>query len=726
MAYVIKGALSAFIERGENFKATAVVAQVGDDPPWCFLPFDRVPVTDLIAIDERLLLVVAQSGEQPTYQMGVFDVVERRRLGKVADRRLIAGRLRVDRAGTRVTHVCPGLFKAWRLPDLAELWTSSLPSINLVGVAERGDGALVIKGGDVYEYASDHVPPLVLVIGPDGRQLEAHGQAVGLEGKRHVDDKRPVLELSACGRWLWRAHLDTVLATTADGAPLDPAALKGAPDSEIATLLDAIRIHGVQEIWPAGPIENPRRIPVRSVALRDLLGYPPQADDDADGDPAQRALRAHRLKTGRKVLGWLARLLEHAPYDQWRPGDRAPSLDALSEDLAIGRQVWLAIRAKAHGEIVDWDEPSGTFTVKFGDEQRRVGVDGQVGAFEPAPPEPWAPTPAPLKALVAAFLRRESIPIFDLPTLDEPDCIRAIDAVSARMAAGIDSVVWGERLILNFRTPDRDVSEKEFFAHVGETCPGAVGALRRLLAAYDEAARVSDVWADDETAALGYAALALARLDPEAHRYLEGYFRRRDPSHEPFGTASLLPTLAATTRDFGDVDALRFALRRLPDEELVGQGHLLAPAILRGARAACSPTAFAREVEREGQDMMRRANVEYSSLWNDRFWFQRMTQMVRFEEESVENGLIAPLIEAADRRLAWDRDFLAVVDRKTVRFRHRPDRWFDAWRQVEIERADLRTRYPPGPARPRMTLSSVIFAVFRLLSPVVDNRSRSR
>jgi hypothetical protein len=746
MAYAIKGALRAFLQRGENFAATAVVAQVGDAEPWCFLPFGQVPAGSLIAIDERLLLVVVQSGDQSNYQMAVFDVVTRKRLGIVRDRRLMGSRLHVNRGGTRVTQLYGGKsFLAWRIPDLALLPTEPMPHTNAEGFAERSDGHLVVKGSDVSEFSSgEESRPLIVIVGPEGDILETHGEPARFPGKRNPADKTPPLKLSAHGRWLARPHGDTILATDPDGEPLDFAALKDLQDARLVDALKTIRIHGVQELWRAGPVELVRRIPVRSMLLADLLKDPPEAADaglaeEADArwqaylelrragleeseaqaiERCELAARNQRFQIARAMVALLVRLNDCEPYETWRPGARGFMSSNPPDDLAMPHAVWPATLSKLHGRGIALGDEDETITVDFDDLQSEVGVDGVVGSLTPKKPPSTPVIPELLRSRALEFLRRESIPTFEVAALDEPHCIRAIDEISARIARDAFSVVWGNRLILRFQTPDRDLSEKTFFAHVGDTCPGAAEALRRLLATYGRAGQIDDVWADDEASALGYAALALAKIAPDAYRALEGYFRRRDPSHEPFGTTMLLPMLGDATGNFRDTDALRFALRRLPEEELVGQGngHLLAPRILRGARDIRSVDEFIAEVRRAALEIMDQADIEYWSFANDKLSIRDMSQRIRWEEETIVDGLIAPLIDAANPELEWDRRFVTAMRRTKLRYQHRLGRWFDGWRRMEKLKANHRAQHGLT-GRARWTLSSTFFRVISIVAP---------
>lgn len=679
MDLLVCGALRACIVTGDNFNACAVVAQVGDAEPWCFLPFGKVRATRLIAVDERRVLVVATSGEQPDYQMALFDVVARERLGGVFDRNLSADFLFVDRDRTRVTHVTTKV-KAWRFPDLAQVVSAALPSMDRIknNVSERNDGALVIAGPLTNSYSAREARPSLLVVGRDGELLGRFGQVVL---KAPESDRRDLLPTPR-GRWLWRPHLDSVLATDASGGPLDPADLTEVSDEALLDRLAEIHVHGVLELWRAGPIVFDRRLVTRVAPLLQLV-------EEASDTPEAR------LRSARGILDTLRTTLERAPYQDWRPDD--PTLRSRMDPMenAVASYYRAGVESTLHGTIVDSDEADETFLVDFGKVRRRVAIDGAADALELSPvreqiwttgPDPDDPgglktVEHPLVGHGRAFLRQISVPTFELPDLGEAACIAAIDAVSDRLAADPQSMVWGSRLTLAFRTPDEKLSEAEFFAHVTKTGPGAVPALRRLLATLDAAPLRSELWSDDMTGALGYAALALIRLDPGAYPCLEGFFTRRDSDHEPFGTKHLLPAVAAATGDFASLDALRFALRRLQEEQLGGcdNGWLLAPAILRGARATCTPAAFAAEALREARAVAAGFDVPYSVFSTGASRIETAREELADVAETAEFAVAAPLLHAADPSLAWDRDFSAIMRRSRIRYPIRPMAWLSTW-----------------------------------------------
>jgi hypothetical protein len=163
-----------------------------------------------------------------------------------------------------------------------------------------------------------------------------------------------------------------------------------------------------------------------------------------------------------------------------------------------------------------------------------------------------------------------------------------------------------------------------------------VQALRDLLAAYDKHLK-SEVWSDEFTSASGYPALALAKLDPNAWDALDGYFSRRDASHEPHGLSFIWPALAP----FKTPAAFRCGLRWLIDEELNGQGDdgTMAHRLVSDARDALLPEEFFREVQNAV------ANVRSSN-----------------ESAQVLDVVLRPLVAAIDDNNDWDRRLRRLLE----------------------------------------------------------------
>lgn len=703
MHHAIHGAMRAFIVTGDTMEATAVVVQVGDAEPWCFSPFDKQPVTDIRALNERVLLVISDYRNESKYQMAAFDVVTRTQLGSVFDRHISRhARLIIDRTGRQLTLASyTHSFKAWSLPDLTPLWSKPLPAMNIVDVVERPDGMLLVKGADEYEYDSDAGKPVLQVVSPDGDVVESYGQATAVEDKVKgaYDPRRKYrnspLKLSPHGRWLWRPHMDSILATTATGEPLDLARLKATPDSRLIEALKSVRVMGVQELWRAGPIEFVSRITVSEQSLFGM-GDPMRL---ANGKPIKReaGLEAARLR-----LTWLIRMIELSPYDAWRPGQ--PSLSSMigEEEAMFANLFWFGPQAERNGKIVEWCADDKRFVVAFKESEREGSIDGALGPVRSTPEResPWQMPPPGLSSLAKAFLRGAE-PTFKLAGMTEAACIRAIGAVTASVAADLDALILGRRMTLRFKMRGRELSEKEFFAFVAAHCPGAAPALRSLLATYYAAYNGPDLWADDEAAALGYAVLSLAKIDPQAHQSLEPYFLRREPSHEELGTEQVLPALADRTGDFADPEALRFALRRLWEEEVPHQerGYLLAPRILRGAQAIYSPGEFVEEVRRAARERMLSEQVEKWAFTDRKQLLLTVLEMARDQEESATRGIVEPLLAAAQAGDDWERRFFTLMRRVKVRYPHSASRWLAGWRQANKIRAEARAKLRIGSVR---------------------------
>jgi hypothetical protein len=343
------------------------------------------------------------------------------------------------------------------------------------------------------------------------------------------------------------------------------------------------------------------------------------------------------------------------------------------------------VLARAHGVVERWDDDDQAFIVRFADGQRRrVTANGELGDLETMSEMAAqdGAAPADIRAPALRFLRSASVATIRLGRLDEYNCVRAIEDLIARIQKGAHTVVWGSRLTLRFALPDGELTERQFFDFVGN-CENAVLSLRRLMATYDQAAKSTPVWSEDGVAALGHAALALARLDPEAYAALDGYFTRRNAREEWFASREVLPAIADRTRSFANERALRFALLRLPDEELeAGQGSQLAARIITGARHCFTPAAFRREVERTARTIMWRAEIEKTALSGKARMKDVRAQMAAAAVR-VHAGLMTPLLRAADPLEDWDFAFIALARRRRSRYPTSPWRWLAAWRRAQ-------------------------------------------
>lgn len=725
MRHVRCGALNAYIVCGDNPDATAIAARIGRGEPWCFLAFGQIPVDRLVSVDQtRFMALTAVGGGHPKW-MAVFDAAERRQISPTVEVGELAGdsKVIVARLGDRVVHLKGSSGRCWSLPDLNALWSCDLPVSAIDDAVERDDGWIVAKGSSASGAANPQAP-VVLAISPDGTQIEVHESVLEQGAGPDPDGRRSGFKLSANGRWLERAHDGSVLVTDEGGTPIQNlSALAELGDDQLIDAMKAVWIHGVREIWSAAPIEFHARVVVRSMSLFDALAEKPlleavhaqqrleaaqqrlldleregAVDDELDLVRAEIAYLSklrNDFSRARSAFKWLVRFAKLAPYDAWQPGDPA-FFDRLPQsETRWVKQQFLQPLDIARGAVEAWDAGDQTFHVRFADGCRRsVGLDGALGQLEPAGEAPANGVPTDVKAPAARFLRTVSVATIRLGRLDEYNCVRAIEEIINRIRTGVHKVVWGKRVTLRFALPDGELTEKQFFDFVGANCENAAISLRQLLAAYDEAAKSNDVWSDDGVGAFGYAALALARLDADAYRALDGYFSRRNPREEFFGTDQILPAIAERTNYFGSKPALRFALLRLFEEEIeAGVGRLLAPLIISGARACCTPGGFLREVERIARATMWRSDIE---MWaaGGKASAKDIRARMDAAAAAVHQGLVAPLVRAADPLEEWDFAFIAKARRRRSHYPQSALRWLRAWRSQRHDKRGSRARAP--------------------------------
>ncbi|MGY3195095.1 hypothetical protein ACVIWU_004461 [Bradyrhizobium sp. USDA 4509] len=176
--------------------------------------------------------------------------------------------------------------------------------------------------------------------------------------------------------------------------------------------------------------------------------------------------------------------------------------------------------------------------------------------FRPAPPEPQEEDKdAALAKKAETLARRFSTYTVDLASMSEPDCVAAIDALTAQIGPDINERPYDNHLQAVFRCDGKRLNEKKFFSHVAKHCPGAAPAIRGLIdAACTHIGPHANAWYDpygDEipTALLGYAAWCLARLDKTSNDVLLRYYGLVDTDHENFFFEKIAPLMLENAGD---------------------------------------------------------------------------------------------------------------------------------------------------------------------------------
>lgn len=126
------------------------------------------------------------------------------------------------------------------------------------------------------------------------------------------------------------------------------------------------------------------------------------------------------------------------------------------------------------------------------------------------------------------------------------DVVAAIKEASNQIDENFARRAVDEIVKFTFVAADKKLSEKEFFSRVADDFPGAAGALRQFIEKYASDTRNRDLYYEPGTAALGHAALALARLDASAAPVIRRYGSTIDGEHEGFYPMKILPAFFMT------------------------------------------------------------------------------------------------------------------------------------------------------------------------------------
>lgn len=211
--------------------------------------------------------------------------------------------------------------------------------------------------------------------------------------------------------------------------------------------------------------------------------------------------------------------------------------------------------------------PDRQLDLRYGNEMVTVS-----GAGEPATPRirvvpiaedrlrPWQPSredarDEELAKKAEATADRNSVYDVDLSSLDERDCIAAIEGLAARIGPDINHRPHDNQLRAVFRLDRRQLTEKDFFTHVAGSCPNAGSAVKRLIGLASahlkpHATAYYEPEGDEEGLVIGvfgYAAWCLACLDSSSNDTLIRYGRLIDTHHENFYLLKIFPQMLENT-----------------------------------------------------------------------------------------------------------------------------------------------------------------------------------
>jgi hypothetical protein len=502
--------------------------------PWHFLAFEDVEAKEIIRLDDRYLLAIGRRAWHNVDPVAVFDLVERQRVFELRKPQLISNAWCYSPARN-------AMFLAQRDED----WLCH--SLYERSIGGEPDRLHRIDGFRIGEFAARDDGTIACVgVGPDQHRiaiLDPATSEVRLASLPHLPRKgrneARLRWLSPDGRWALRNHLDT-LPRARGRAGLLARFLRSAPADKARhpDLADGARRFGIAlDLIPLDPDVQKRTIVLRYMSPAAFKGLPRFGE----------------------VLDALARSGE--PLLPLREGSEEPIEDKLLLHLLNTLQG------------LAWDADSKGFTAFFGDLQRHVTIDGEIGPLEPV--TDWRnrdrlPSLQPDDAHKAGkpILRERSSQRVTLADLSGPAIAAALDEMRQRIETqGPEALSFAGVLAFRFKTGGKSIGEKGLFQAVRNLPAGEQAALlpvlRALLTSYGRAAG-SPSWlssgsSDTAPGALTEAALALAELDESAFLYLREWIASLDQEHDQIGSEKLFPIIARRTR-FATLDAFRFGL----------------------------------------------------------------------------------------------------------------------------------------------------------------------
>ena len=106
--------------------------------------------------------------------------------------------------------------------------------------------------------------------------------------------------------------------------------------------------------------------------------------------------------------------------------------------------------------------------------------------FRPVQPSQEKDKEVALAKKAETIAKRYSVYTVELASMNEADCVSAIDALASRIGPDINDRPFDNHLQAVFRLDGKRLNEKKFFTHVAKNCPTAAPALRRLIDAVCE------------------------------------------------------------------------------------------------------------------------------------------------------------------------------------------------------------------------------------------------
>jgi hypothetical protein len=90
---------------------------------------------------------------------------------------------------------------------------------------------------------------------------------------------------------------------------------------------------------------------------------------------------------------------------------------------------------------------------------------------------------------------------------------------------------------------------------------------------------------------------------------------------------------------------------------------------------------------------MQRRDLEYWAFAGKGIDLSDVRQTIKQQEEDVREGLIEPLMRAADPAHDWDYQFITLVRQRTIRYPLSIRRWLGGWYRMRSSKTEHKLKY---------------------------------
>lgn len=149
-----------------------------------------------------------------------------------------------------------------------------------------------------------------------------------------------------------------------------------------------------------------------------------------------------------------------------------------------------------------------------------------------------------LKLRVDALKAEAKKTLIPLSSLEEIDCIAAIEQLSDIVTNSLEERVVDNEFRAVFKLGKKQLDEARFFSHVRDSCPSCAPALQTLIEACTKHGSSHIFWKSSPAASmLCHAALTLGLLDQDRLRVVIRYLQVVDSEHEGFFSTQAAPQI---------------------------------------------------------------------------------------------------------------------------------------------------------------------------------------